>query len=202
VNIGLRLKKQEIKKIISGMIFLFLAGKPSFIVLTAYMRTKHKAIKTNPAGSGKDKKHLKPDEGTIDLPDVKDIPGQEHIKAPPLGELADTTISSDDEEGKSIFDSSEDEPAEDNVSPGEKKALRDAASKTPGARDEENLQDALLDQRDDEGELLNERTDLSGSDLDVPGSEDDDAEEAIGEEDEENNAYSLDSEDEDESISK
>ncbi len=37
----------------------------------------------------------------------------------------------------------------------------------------------------------------SGRDLDVPGSEDDDADEAIGEEDEENNAYSLDEENED-----
>jgi hypothetical protein len=185
------------------MIFLFIAGISSFIeLISAYMKTKHKAIKTDPAGSGKDKEHLKPEEGIIDLPDVKDIPGQEHIKVPPLGELADTTISSDDEEGKRIFDSSEDEPAEDNVTPGEKKALRDAATKTPGARDEENLQDAMLDQRDEEGDLLNERTDLSGSDLDVPGSEDDDDEEAIGEEDEENNSYSLDSEDEDESISK
>ena len=33
--------------------------------------------------------------------------------------------------------------------------------------------------------------DLVGDDLDVPGSEDDDADEAIGREDEENNYYSL-----------
>jgi hypothetical protein len=33
--------------------------------------------------------------------------------------------------------------------------------------------------------------DLSGDDLDVPGSEDDDKDEAIGREDEENNYYSL-----------
>ena len=60
----------------------------------------------------------------------------------------------------------------------------------------------MLDQRDEDGELLNEKTDLSGKDLDVPGSEEDDANEEIGEEDEENNPYSLDSEDEDNSISK
>jgi len=166
------------------------------------MKTEHKATPTNPAGSGKDKKLLKPGEKIIDLPDVKDIPGQEHIKAPPLGELADTTISSDDEEGKRIFNDKEDELTETDVSPAEKKALQDAASKTPGAEDEKNLQDARLDQRDEDGELLNERTDNSGSDLDIPGSEDDNDEEAIGEEDEENNSYSLDSEDEDESISK
>ena len=38
----------------------------------------------------------KPDR--INLPDAEDIPGQEHITPAPLGELADTTASSDDEE--------------------------------------------------------------------------------------------------------
>ncbi|MEI9809002.1 MAG: hypothetical protein WDO16_14715 [Bacteroidota bacterium] len=150
-----------------------------------------------------DKKHLQPDKGTLDLPDVKDIPGQEHVHVPPLGELADTTISSDDEEGKGLFDEDElDESTDSNVSKEEKKALKDAAETTPGITDEENLKDAQLDQRDDEGELLNERTNISGSDLDIPGSEDDDADEDIGEEDEENNSYSLDGEDEDDSVSK
>jgi hypothetical protein len=41
---------------------------------------------------------------TLDLPDVKDIPGQEHIYPPPLGELADTTISSADEEGGDLWE--------------------------------------------------------------------------------------------------
>jgi hypothetical protein len=36
----------------------------------------------------------------MEMPDVRDIPGQEHIVTiGPLGEMADTTISSDDEEG-------------------------------------------------------------------------------------------------------
>jgi hypothetical protein len=43
-----------------------------------------------------------------------------------------------------------------------------------------------VDNLDDMGEPLNE-----AGDLDVPGSEDDDRNEAIGEEDEENNYYSL-----------
>ncbi|MFT3750192.1 MAG: hypothetical protein QM768_17885 [Agriterribacter sp.] len=159
-------------------------------------------MKTDMADSARDKKHLKPDEGIIDFPDVKDIPGQEYIHVPPLGELADTTISSDDEEGKRIFDSDEDEQAENNVTAEEKKALKNAAEKSPGIRDEDNLKSAMLDKQDEEGELLNERTNFSGSELDVPGSEEDDTAEEIGEEDEENNSYSLDCEDEDESISK
>ncbi|NCT75419.1 MAG: hypothetical protein GXC78_12850 [Chitinophagaceae bacterium] len=80
--------------------------------------------------------------------------------------------------------------------------MRDAAEKTPGVKDDQNLQDARLDDRDADGELLNERTGLSGRDLDVPGSEEDDADEDIGEEDEENNSYSLDNEDEDNSVSR
>lgn len=75
------------------------------------------------------------------------------------------------------------------ISP-EERALLDAA----GEDDEERgLHRAELDDRDDDGELLNEvsaATDKSGRDLDVPGSEDDDDMEDIGEEDEENNSYS------------
>ena len=52
----------------------------------------------------RDTERLRPDEATIDLPDVKDIPGQEFVHAPPLGELGDSTISSDDEEGKGLLD--------------------------------------------------------------------------------------------------
>lgn len=59
--------------------------------------------------STRDEERLKPDRATIDLPEVKDIPGQENVHVPPLGELADTTISSDDEEGKGIFDDDQEE---------------------------------------------------------------------------------------------
>ena len=55
------------------------------------------------------------------------------------------------------------------------------------------LERAALDNRDEDGDLLNEHSsadDISGQDLDIPGSEADDADELIGEEDEENNGYS------------
>ena len=152
-----------------------------------------------------DKEHLEPDEAILDLPDVRDIPGQEHIHVPPLREYADTTISSDDEEGTNVFDKDEDEMETDantNVSTAERQTLRDAAEKTPDVKDEKNLINAQLDQRDEDGELLNERISLDGSDLDIPGSEEDDEDEELGEEDEENNSYSLDNEDEDDSVSK
>ncbi|MEO7802379.1 MAG: hypothetical protein ABIR81_10280 [Ginsengibacter sp.] len=54
--------------------------------------------------SPKDQEQLKSQTAIMDLPEVKDIPGQENIEPMPLGELADTTISSDDEEGVGILD--------------------------------------------------------------------------------------------------
>jgi len=60
---------------------------------------------------------------------------------------------------------------------------------------EPQLQRASLDSTDADGDPLNEvnslKSDVSGSDLDIPGAEADDDNEAIGEEDEENNHYSL-----------
>ncbi|MEO6831703.1 MAG: hypothetical protein ABI378_05215 [Chitinophagaceae bacterium] len=55
-------------------------------------------------------------------------------------------------------------------------------------------EEPVLDMTDNDGDPLNERAGRygkAGADLDVPGSEADDADENIGEEDEENNYYSL-----------
>ena len=60
--------------------------------------------------------------------------------------------------------------------------------------DDENLREAALDNHDDDGDELNEesfKNNISPSDLDIPGDELDDADENVGEEDEENNDYSL-----------
>ena len=167
--------------------------------------TKQKISKPNAdlAETADDKKHLQPDEANLDLPDVKDIPGQEHIHVPDMKEYADTTISSDDEEGVGVLDNEDeaDVAGESNVTKQEQQALTDAANKNPDVKDEDNLARAQLDNTDEDGEALNEKINVSGSDLDVPGSEADDSDEEIGEEDEENNSYSLDSEHEDDSIS-
>lgn len=59
--------------------------------------------------------------------------------------------------------------------------------------DDVNLSLSELEHTDKDGDMLNEGSSVSamaGSDLDVPGAELDDANEAIGEEDEENNSYS------------
>lgn len=145
--------------------------------------------------SPRDTEKLQPDETTIDLPDVKDIPGQEFIHVPRLGELADTTISSDDEEGVGLFrDDEEDDTlivrgTEDDVNPADKEMLADFDN-IQGAEDDRGVQQARLDSRDAEGDALNEKIDNSGADLDVSGADADDQMEDIGEEDEENNQYS------------
>jgi hypothetical protein len=64
--------------------------------------------------SPSDQERLKPEITTINLPDVEDIPGQENIHVPPLGELADTTISSADEEDILSGDTLEGDPEVDN----------------------------------------------------------------------------------------
>jgi hypothetical protein len=147
--------------------------------------------------SKEDSAKLQPEETFIDLPDVKDIPGQEFVNAPPLGELGDTTISSDDEEGTRVFDEDDEEDlssgTEGNVSRSERIALEDDTYMP--TRDEDNLRRARMDNADFDGEKLNERgfgETISARDLDVPGSELDDRNEGTGEEDEENNNYSLD----------
>lgn len=192
--------------------------------------------------SKRDEEKLKQDKATLDLPDVKDIPGQENVTAPDIKEMADTTISSDDEEGLGVLNEEDnndvtserlgpaseidendlminededeaeeeldeedeaeekdddlnitDDPVdpESDVTEDEKIAL-ERSSIDVDTPDNEALYEAQPDDTDFDGEKLNEDSDdVSGGDLDVPGAELDDDDEAIGEEDEENNDYSL-----------
>ena len=147
--------------------------------------------------SEQDRKKLQPEEATIDLPDVSDIPGQENVSVPPLGEMADTTIASADEEGDEIFEKNDAEldyrmGTSADVGKNESKALDDDNYMV--TRDENNLRTARMDNVDFQGEPLNERSfgeERSGENLDVPGTRADNRNEEIGEEDEENNEYSL-----------
>jgi hypothetical protein len=147
--------------------------------------------------SPRDREKLESEETFIDLPDVKDIPGQEFVNAPPAGMLGDTTIASDDEEGRSIFDRDDSEDLrrtgdDSDVTRDERAAL--GRTDYMPTRDEDNLVRANMDNTDTEGDSLNERgfgDERAGRDLDIPGSDLDDRNERIGEEDEENNDYSL-----------
>lgn len=143
----------------------------------------------------------KKDKNTIDLPEVSDIPGQEHIRAPRLGELADSTASSADEEGDDILDDEDDDlrlSGKSNVSKDEKDMLGSIDRRRADSEDE-SLRTGLLDSTDEDGTPLNEKSfgnerndDLSADDLDVPRESDDDIDE-----DEENEDYSLSDNNED-----
>lgn len=79
------------------------------------------------------------------------------------------------------------------IRPAEKAMLDEAMHNNPLSQDEINLKHSSLDNRDEDGDTLNEMSaadDVTGEDLDIPGSEEDDEAEIIGEEDEENNVYS------------
>lgn len=85
---------------------------------------------------------------------------------------------------------------ENEITPQEKHLLDSAGDDA----EEQELKSASLDNTDEEGEALNEDSfsdDRTGEDLDVPGTDLDDENEALGEEDEENNAYSLGGDDND-----
>ncbi len=152
--------------------------------------------------SKEDREKLRNEETTIDLPDVKDIPGQEFVNAPPLGALGDTTISSDDEEGRGIFGDDDDElrrsGSDFDVSREERVALWGPAP--PGARPARPRARPRLDIVDFEGAPLNERScgeEKSGDDLDIPGNTDETETDAMGQGDEENKLYSMGSSDND-----
>lgn len=152
--------------------------------------------------SKEDSEKLSSEESYIDLPDVKDIPGQEFVNAPPAGALGDTTISSDDEEGVSVFGRENTDDMERgtnfNVSRDERAALED--TEYMPSTDENNLRRARMDNTDFQNEPLNEKSfgeETSGDDLDLGGDSDLDHEGIPGREDEENENFSLGSGDND-----
>ncbi|WP_343673580.1 hypothetical protein [Chitinophaga sp.] len=150
-----------------------------------------------------DQERMKGENTVIDLPEVKDIPGQENVQPLPDDTGTVPTPASDDEEGYRNLNGSPDDVIEtdderlitdenSNVSRQERQDLYDSANITPGDEGARDLKRAQLNNADDEGELLEEKTGhLSGADLDVPGSELDDENEEKGAEDEENNPYSV-----------
>ena len=148
--------------------------------------------------SPQDLEKLKTEETIIDLPDVKDIPGQEFVNVPVIGEMADTTISSADEEGDRVFGTDQDASAapgsaDFDVRPDELEALRDTTYMP--TRDEDRLRQARMDNVDFQGEPLNEASfgqgqSLSGDDLDIDADDANDQTDAMGQGDEENQLFS------------
>jgi hypothetical protein len=160
--------------------------------------------------SASDIERLKQDTSYINLPEVNDIPGQEKItNVAPLGELADTTASSDDEEGveegQDVLDPDNDDVTivmgtEADVTKEDLELLGDP-NEDFDMNDDEQIDMEGLDDTDSDGDLLNEGiadTDSTGDELDIPGADGSDPrQDAMGQGDEENNYYSLGSDNND-----
>lgn len=110
----------------------------------------------------------------------------------PLSEVTDDQNTNAFDENPISGGSTAPDPAADSdITPAELELLDNA-----GTDEEDELtDDERLDSTDEDGDELNEADDLMGEDLDVPGSDADNADEAIGEEDEENNSYSISDQD-------
>jgi hypothetical protein len=159
------------------------------------------------SASKKRKNQLEQDGAYVEIPDVSDIPGQEHIVNPGVaGAMSDTTIASDDEEGikdgKDILEEEDDDTkivmgTEADVTP-EDLALLGDPDQDMDMNEDELIRKEGLDDTDFEGDPLNEAAvdeDSTGDDLDFPEDDKDDPKKVI--DDEENDYYSLGSGDKD-----
>ena len=114
----------------------------------------NKNLNTDLPDSVKDAEKLKPEQTILDLPEVKDIPGQENIKVPNFQEMADTTISSGDEEGLGLFeDNNGDDASSQRIGSASVVSEDDLMIK------DEDL-DAELDKEEDEDNFDEEEDDL------------------------------------------
>src|SRR5437879_1497164 len=110
--------------------------------------------------SPEDQEKLKPEEVKLDLPELKDIPGAGHLEKNVSLLPGDTTISSADEEGEGVLDDNQDDLDDEmmandsDVTSTEKKLLRDSFD--PSYDTDLPVDSISLDQKDDDGVLLNE----------------------------------------------
>lgn len=143
--------------------------------------TNKKYLHNDIQDSPEDQEKLKPEEATLDLPELKDIPGA--IRSGKNASLlpGDTTISSADEEGSDLLDD-EEEVANlsgdgNRVTALDKQLLRDSFD--PSYDTDLPVHSISLDDKDNDGTRLNE----SGMDRDLFGEDLDD--QLVQEEDEE-----------------
>jgi len=128
--------------------------------------TNKKYLHDDISDSKEDQEKLKPDQSILNLPEIKDIPGAARSGKNTEAIPRDLTISSSDEEGDEVFED-ENQSEETEVSPLEKKLLRESLGST---YDEDFPVDSItLDEKDNEGDKLEEggqAEDLFGEDLD------------------------------------
>jgi hypothetical protein len=128
--------------------------------------TNKKYLHDDLTDSPADQEKLKGDTGSLNLPELKDIPGSDRSRKTTAWTGESETFSSADEEGDELLEE-ENDPENADVSPMEKKLLNSAFD--PSYDIDLPIGSLALDDSDNEGELLEEagqNKDLFGSDLD------------------------------------
>jgi len=116
----------------------------------------------------------------------KDYPGYPHYPAEEDAMRGKPTGAADEGDENGIVMGTDADVSKEDLD------LLNRAEQNMDTPDATNLVHAELDNTDEDGDPLNEdEGTYTGDELDVPGSELDDNDERIGEEDEENNYYSL-----------
>ncbi len=138
--------------------------------------TNKKFLHSDITDSPEDQEKLKGDQGVLNLPEIKDIPGAGRSGKNASLLPGDSTISSADEEGDELLEDN-DNLEDSDVTPLEKKLLSESFD--PSYDTDLPIQSLSLDEKDNEGEKLEE----AGQDKDLFGQDLDD--ELVKEEDEE-----------------
>ena len=141
----------------------------------------NKYIHEDITDSPEDQAKLKGDQAVLDLPEIKDIPGAARLGKNDIEIPGDSTVSSSDEEADDLLEN-DDELAESNVSPLEKKLLSESFD--PAYDTDLPAGSLSLDDKDLEGDQLEEK----GQDQDIFGEDLDD--DLVKEEDEETDGES------------
>ncbi len=138
--------------------------------------TNKKFLHSDITDSPEDQEKLKGDQGILNLPEIKDIPGAGRSGKNATLLPGDSTISSADEEGDELLEDN-DNLEDSDVTPLEKKLLSESFD--PSYDTDLPIHSLSLDEKDNEGEILEE----AGQDKDLFGQDLDD--ELVKEEDEE-----------------
>lgn len=133
-------------------------------------------------------------ENEKDFPGYPHYPAREDILNQPGVERIDVDVENlsraNTQTSSALPDKSVKLPAADEQPPAEVVEFGDTDI-VPGSEADVTADDLIALGEQDADFGRREKLDVTGEDLDVPGAEDDDANEEIGEEDEENNYYSL-----------
>jgi len=128
--------------------------------------TNKKYLHSDITDSPEDQEKLKGDQGILNLPEIKDIPGAGRSGKNASLLPGDSTISSADEEGDELLEEN-DGLEESDVTPLEKKLLSESFD--PSYDTDLPIHSLSLDAKDNEGDILEEAgqdKDLFGKDLD------------------------------------